>query len=165
MNTTKLKRLSLKTLVLILTLVFTGSYGFAKNQSGQNSGMKGQGQKGKVTESLVIVSSGSLQTQGMAMVLSNTMAKSGTRVNVLLCDEAGDLALKNSEVALMKPKNVSPKMLLNKLKGQGAQVNVCALYLPNSEYTQTDLLEGVGVAKPNEIAALMTARSVRVFTF
>jgi hypothetical protein len=65
----------------------------------------------------------------------------------------------------MKPKNVSPKMLLKKLMSQGATVNVCALYLPNNTHTKTDLQEGVGVAKPNEIAALMTNRHVRVFTF
>jgi hypothetical protein len=50
--------------------------------------------KGQVKDSMVILSSDSLQTQGMAMVLSNSMAKSGTKVSILLCDAAGDLALK-----------------------------------------------------------------------
>lgn len=127
--------------------------------------MKKHFEKGAVSEVVVILSSDSLQTQGMAMVLGNTMAKSGAKVDILLCDTAGDLALKNGKSVLMKPKNVSPKMLLQKLKAQGAQVNVCALYLPNNEFSKADLLDGVGVAKPNEMAALMTNRHVRVFTF
>lgn len=39
-----------------------------------------------IDEVLVILSSDAQQTQGMAMVLSNTMAKQGARENVLLCD-------------------------------------------------------------------------------
>lgn len=147
---------------LFLSLLLISSASLADHHGGKKAGMQG---KKAVQQALVILSSDSLQTQGMAMVLGNTMAKSGVKVDVLLCDKAGDLALKNSESSLMKPKNVSPKMLLNKLKKQGAEVNVCALYLPNSTYTKDDLSEGVGVAKPPQIAALMSDRKVRVFTF
>ncbi|PID42923.1 MAG: hypothetical protein CSB48_08395 [Proteobacteria bacterium] len=121
---------------------------------------------GKVPNTLVILSSNSLQTQGMAMVLGNTMQAQGARVRVLLCDEAGDLALaKKADNQKLKPKNVSPKMLLGKLRKGGASVSVCALYLPNSNYTKADLMKGVGVAKPPEIAALMLDKNTRVFTF
>lgn len=164
MNT---KRLTTKALLMMFALLAIGPFAFADHHGNKGHGMHAKEKmgKGQVKDSLVILSSDSLQTQGMAMVLSNTMAKSGTKVSILLCDAAGDLALKNSESALMKPKNVSPKMLLKKLMSQGATVNVCALYLPNNTHTKTDLQEGVGVAKPNEIAALMTNRHVRVFTF
>lgn len=121
--------------------------------------------KGKVQKALVILSSASLQTHGMAMVLGNTLAQTGVAVDVLLCDKAGDLALRNASSELLKPKNVSPAMLLNKLKSQGATVKVCALYLPNSTYTQEDLMDGVSVATPPEIAAQMGDRHVRIFTF
>lgn len=163
----KRKPLIINALVLMFALTISGQYSFADHHGGQKHEMKGKHSMGKkqVDQSLVILSSDSLQTQGMAMVLSNTMAKMGTQVSVLLCDAAGDLALKNSQSDLMKPKNVSPKMLLKKLQGQGAKISVCALYLPNSDYKAADLLEGVGVAKPDEIAALMTNRRVRVFSF
>ena len=154
-----------KLLFLIYTLAFCVQGALAENHAGQKHMKKGKGCKASVKESLVILSSDSLQTQGMAMVLANTMAASGTKMNVLLCDKAGDLALKKHESTLLKPKNVSPNMLLQKLKGQGAQISVCALYLPNSKFSEADLMEGVGVAKPNEISALMTSRRVRVFTF
>jgi hypothetical protein len=44
-------------------------------------------------------------------------------------------------------------------------VNVCALYLPNSEYSKDDLLDGVGVATPPAMAAQMLDRKMRTFTF
>lgn len=118
-----------------------------------------------VSETLMIVSSESLQTQGMAMVLGNTMQDAGASVHVLLCDKAGDLALADGKSVRLRPNNVSPKQLLNKLRIGGANISVCALYLPNSEYSQADLADGVGVAKPPAIAALMLNKNIRVFNF
>lgn len=116
-------------------------------------------------EVLVILSSASLQTQGMAMVLSNTMAQQGARVNVLLCDQAGDLALKSYSADSLKPKDLTPGQMLRGLAKQGGEVSVCALYLPNSEYTEGDLMEGVGVATPPEMAGQMLDPNVRTFSF
>ena len=118
-----------------------------------------------VNEVLVILSSDSLQTQGMAMVLSTTMAQQGAKVNVLLCDKAGDLALKSYTAATLKPKDVTPGQMLRGLLKQGAVAKVCALYLPNSEYTKDDLLDGIGVAMPPEMTAQMLDPKMRVFTF
>lgn len=119
----------------------------------------------KIGEALLILSSASLQTQGMAMVLGNSMQGSGVDVHILLCDKAGDLALANHQSARLKPKDVSPKMLLSKLQKGGAKISVCALYLPNSQYVMADLMDGVGAAKPPEITALMLNKAIRVFTF
>lgn len=116
-------------------------------------------------EVLVILASESNQTQGMAMVLSNTMASQGATVNVLLCDKAGDLALKSYEAPALKPKDVTPGQMLRGLIKQGAAVNVCALYLPNSEHSQADLIEGVGVATPPDMASQMLNPKIRTFSF
>jgi hypothetical protein len=50
-------------------------------------------------EVLVYLTSGSTQTQGMAMVLSGQMVQQRANVHLLLCDEAGDLALEASDSA------------------------------------------------------------------
>ncbi|MGM0766665.1 MAG: hypothetical protein ACQEV6_01435 [Pseudomonadota bacterium] len=121
--------------------------------------------KGAVEEVLVILSSDSLQTQGMAMVLSNTMAKQGAKVNVLLCDQAGELALKTYEAPALKPKDVTPGQMLRGLLKQGGKAKVCALYLPNSDYGKDDLIDGVGVAMPPEMAGQMLNPKMRTFTF
>ena len=123
-----------------------------------------EGQKG-IGEVLVILSSESLQTQGMAMVLASTMAKQGTKVNVLLCDKAGDLALKNDASASLKPKDLTPGQMLRGLLKQGGTAKVCAIYLPNSEHSKNDLIEGVGVAMPSEMAGQMLDPKMRTFTF
>lgn len=127
--------------------------------------LAGGAQAGEIDKALVIVNSGSLQTQGMAMVLANAMQAKGTAVEVLLCDKGGDLALKSTQNPTLKPRDVSPEQLMGKLQQGGASVNVCALYLPNSEYTQADLRDGVGVATPPAIAEQMIDDDTQVFSF
>lgn len=116
-------------------------------------------------KALVILSDSSLQTQGMAMVLGNTMSDQGAEVHVLLCDHAGDLALKSYQGVALKPKDLTPGQMLRRLIKEGATVKVCALYLPNSAHNQADLLEGVSVATPPEMAAQMLDSSFRIFSF
>lgn len=121
--------------------------------------------QGAIEEVLVILTSDSLQTQGMAMVLSNTMAEQGAKVNVLLCDKAGDLALKSYEASALKPKDVTPGQMLRGLLKQGGEAKVCALYLPNSDHSKDDLIDGVGVAMPPEMTAQMLNPKMRTFSF
>jgi len=102
----------------------------------------------------VLVTSADHQTQLMAMVLSmQTIKAHNKKVNVLLCGPAGDLALKTTETPKLKPQNVSPSMLLKKIMGMGASVEVCPLYLPNADKTTKELMDGITVAKPPVIAA------------
>ncbi|WP_417827970.1 hypothetical protein [Thalassospira sp.] len=119
----------------------------------------------KIDKALIILTSPSLQTQGMAMVLGNTMQAQGVRVDVLLCDTAGDLALTATKSPVLEPKKVTPEQLLGKLMQGGASVNVCALYLPNSSHDQSALRDGIGVATPSAMAKMMVDEDTRVFSF
>jgi predicted peroxiredoxin len=116
-------------------------------------------------KALVILSSGSAQTQGMALVLSNTMAGENVQVQLMLCDKAGDLALKNDGSSTLKPKGLTPGQMLRGLIKAGAKVQVCALYLPNSQYRAEDLLEGITVATPPSITQKMLDPNTRTFSF
>lgn len=118
----------------------------------------------KTEKALFIVTSDSVQTQGMSMVLANAMQEQGVKVNVLLCDKAGDLALKTTTSASLKPMNVTPEALMMKLMKGGAQVKVCALYLPNKGAADTDLRDGITVAKPPEMAAMMGQQETKVIS-
>ena len=51
------------------------------------------------------------------------------------------------------------------LMGNGAQVDVCAIYLPNSEQAEADLRDGVGVAAPGPMAEMMRDPAIPVFNF
>lgn len=116
-------------------------------------------------EVFVYLTSDSLQTQGMAMVLANQMQQQGASVSVLLCDGAGDMALKQHESETLLPLNASPAQLMQRLMQGGASVEVCALYLPNKPATADALLEGVMAAKPPQIAKKMLDPAVRMFSF
>ena len=82
-----------------------------------------------IEEVLVILASDSLQTQGMAMALANAMAGQGAKVNVLLCDQAGDLALKDDKAPALKPKDLTPgqmlRGLLNRVALPGSARSIC----------------------------------------
>lgn len=100
----------------------------------------------------VIITSNDAQTQMMGMVLSTMTLKQGKEVNMTLCSNAGDLAVKGIESPKLKPQDKSPKMMLEGLIKQGAKVQVCPLYLPNAQKTEADLIDGITIAKPAEVA-------------
>jgi predicted peroxiredoxin len=117
------------------------------------------------TETFFNVTSADNQAQGMAMVLATQMAEQKAAVRILLCGPAGQLALKAYEPAMLKPRNVTPKQMMTGLIKGGATVEVCALFLPNADKTPADLIDGVTVAKPPEVAAYMVKPGVRAFGF
>lgn len=116
-------------------------------------------------KALIILTSESLQTRAMSMVLGTAMQKQGTDIHILLCDSAGELAVSSHESETLEPRGATPEGLMKGLMENGASVDVCALFLPNSDYAQGDLIEGVGSAKPPEMAEMMTKRGVRTFSF
>lgn len=116
-------------------------------------------------ELLVSINSGVTQTQGVALVLANQALAQKAAVRVLLCSDGGQLAVKDKESATLKPINKSPKELLQGLMKAGAKVEVCALFLPNSDLKPTDLIEGIGVAKPADVAAYLLQANVKAVSY
>jgi|SRR5690554_1900355 len=117
-------------------------------------------------QAVVIITSASLQTQGMAMVLSRAMQEQGVDLSILLCDKAGELAIESYQSAeALAPKGMKPEGLLQQIIAHGADVAVCALYLPNSIYQAQDLRQGVRIAQPAEMAQMMCSMDTKVFSF
>ena len=117
------------------------------------------------TELLVTLNSGNPQTQGMALVLASQAVEQKAGVRVLLCSEGGQLAVKGRDSMVLKPRNVTPKAMLQSLMKAGARVEVCALFLPNSEWKSADLIEGISVAKPADVAAHMLQANVKTLSY
>lgn len=113
----------------------------------------------------LVLSDASGMTQGMAMVLANQMQEQGAQVNILLCDQAGDLALRDAGGEPLKPNDVTPAQLLSAAMQKGATVSVCALYLPNSGYSKEALKEGVEVASPDAMARNLLEKDRKVLGF
>ena len=116
-------------------------------------------------EVFVGINSGVAQTQGVALVLANQAVAQKANVRVLLCSEGGQLAVKDKESAPLKPSNKSPKEMLQGLMKAGVKVEVCALFLPNSDLKPADLIEGIGVAKPADVAAHVLQANVKTLSF
>lgn len=69
------------------------------------------------------------------------------------------------EMPTLKPRNVTPQQMLQGLIKAGAQVEVCALYLPNSGRQATDLIQGVTPAKPADVATHLLKPGVHTLAF
>ena len=108
------------------------------------------------------------QTQLMAMVLSMQSLKQGSKVDILLCGPAGDIALKEppeSATAPQQPKGMSPQKLMQLIMQKGGKVEVCAIYLPNKGLAADALLDGIGQAKPPAMAGKLLAARTTVMSF
>jgi len=113
----------------------------------------------------VVVSTDDAQTQMMAMVLANQALARGASVRVLLCGEGGRLALADEEFPAFQPADRTPQQLLKNLMNEGSTVEVCAIFLPNTDADESDLIDGIGIAQPPAIAEYMMKPGVRYFTF
>lgn len=91
--------------------------------------------------------------------------KKGADVNILLCGEAGSLAVKNSPEILLKPNNKSPQMLLKNLVQNGVTVEICPPYLLNQEKTASDLMDGVSIAKPPQVAEQLLDKDTKILSY
>lgn len=113
----------------------------------------------------VNIHSGQAMAQGAGLVLAGQALEQKASVRVLLCDAAGDIAVAGKDMPALKPRNVTPQQMLQGLIKGGAQVEVCALYLPNSGRQASDLIPGVAPAKPAEVAAHLLKPDVRTLAF
>lgn len=132
----------------------------------ESHGADDQAPEEDAERALVILTSDSPQTQGMAMILANAMREQGTTLNILLCDAAGELAVEGySSATELAPRGIKPEGLMQMMMNEGASVDVCAIYLPNSEYEEDDLRAGVGVATPGQMAEMMRDPAIPAFSF
>ena len=111
------------------------------------------------------IHSGQAMAQGAGRVLAGQALEQKASVRVLLCDAAADIAVTGKEMPSLKPRNVTPQQMLQGLIKGGAQVEVCALYLPNSGRQVSDLIPGVTPAKPADVAAHLLKPSVKILAF
>lgn len=113
----------------------------------------------------VNIHSGQAMAQGAGLVLAAQALEQKANVRILLCDAAADIAVTGKEMPTLKPRNVTPQQMLQVLIKAGAQVEVCALYLPNSGRQATDLIQGVTPAKPADVATHLLKPGVHTLAF
>jgi len=116
-------------------------------------------------ELFVSINSGSVMTQGAGLAIATNAVEQKANVRILLCDAGGDIAVAGKEMPTLKPRNVTPQQILQGLLKNGAKVEVCALYLPNSGRKATDLITGVTAANPADVAAYLLKPEVQTLAF
>ncbi len=116
-------------------------------------------------ELFVNIHSGGTMAQGAALVLAGQALEQKASVRVLLCDAAADIAVAGKEMPKLKPRDVTPQQMLQGLIKNGATVEVCALYLPNTGLKASDLIPGVGAAKPADVAAHLLKPGMHTLAF
>jgi predicted peroxiredoxin len=117
---------------------------------------------------VTVVTSPDAQTQLMSMVLTMQAVQQGAKARVLLCGPGGDIALKDapeSATAPQPPRGMYPQGLMRQIMEAGATVEVCAIYLPGRGVGPEALIDGVGVARPPEMAGAMLDRDAIVWSF
>ncbi|WP_019626273.1 hypothetical protein [Thioalkalivibrio sp. ALJT] len=121
-------------------------------------------QAGEPDKLFVSLTSGDDHTQFMSMVLANQGMRQGQEIRVLLCGPAATMATEDFDGATMQPADRNAQQLLMNLVNNGATVETCAIFLPNTDYTAADLLDGITPANPEEVGAYMADPSVRFFS-
>jgi predicted peroxiredoxin len=119
----------------------------------------------KAKNLMVVVTSGDSLTQLMAGVLATQAKKQGANVEMLFCGKAGDLVIKGTKEVKLKPKNMSPNMLVKNLIKMGASFGVCPPYLPNAGKTKADLIDGVSVVKPPKVASRILDEDTKILSY
>ncbi|MEX0730141.1 MAG: hypothetical protein WED00_07035 [Aquisalimonadaceae bacterium] len=117
---------------------------------------------------LISINSDEGQIQGMAISLATTLARKDKEVRILLCGEAGELALEQNIPPSLRPRDISPKEMMLEAMTLGATVQVCELFLPNSgyrQYQESDLVSEIEQANAEEIADFMLRPNVRTFSY
>lgn len=118
---------------------------------------------------VTILTAAEAQTQLMAMVLTMQAVSQGKAAHILLCGPGGDLALKDAPetaTAGQPPRDMSPQGLMQMIMTKpNTTVEVCAIYLPGKGADADVLLDGVGVAKPDAMAATIMADDTQVMGF
>lgn len=137
---------------LVFSLFFSGTAGAAEHND---------------RHMLTVITDDAPQTQAMALILTRQWVKDGGSAQILLCDDAGGMAVTGSDVGgeSVQPPGVSPRQMLAGLIEAGVRVDVCAIYLPTGGMDRSDLREGVGVATPPAIGEVMADPATRLFTF
>ncbi|TVP90514.1 MAG: hypothetical protein EA347_03000 [Thioalkalivibrio sp.] len=112
----------------------------------------------------VSVTSGDAHTQFMSMVLANQSMRQGQEIRVLLCGPAATMATEDFDGPTLQPADRNAQQLMMNLINHGATVETCAIFLPNTDYTEADLLDGITPADPEEVGAYMAGPNVRFFS-
>jgi predicted peroxiredoxin len=113
----------------------------------------------------VTITSDSLKTSGMGVAVANAFQGAGVNTTVLVGAEAAKLVLKKGKQEAFGPTGKSVKDMLVALSKKGGKVMLCGMCAKYSEITKSDVVQGVQIVTPGDVAAALLAPSTQSLSF
>ncbi len=113
----------------------------------------------------VTITTDNLKQAGMGVAIANAFQGAGVNTTVLIGANASRLVLKKGNQELFGPTNASIKNMLIGLTKKGGHVMLCGMCAKFSEITGNDVIKGVKIVTPNDVAGALLAPSTQTLSF
>jgi len=142
-----------------LKMFYTGIIAFALATSSLNANPS-QVEPKKI---VVTITSSSINQSGFGLAVANAMQDAGVNSTVFVAGDAVKYALNNS----VNPKfaGFTPKELIQALIKKGGKVMICEGFVKIGNIKKTDIVQGVQIATPGDLAGALYAPNSKAMTF
>ncbi|WP_428023213.1 DsrE family protein [Arcobacter sp.] len=113
----------------------------------------------------VTITSDSLKVSGMGVAVANAFQEAGVNTTVLVGAEATKLVLKKGKQEAFGPTGKTVREMLVALSKKGGYVMLCGMCAKFGEITKADVVEGVKIVTPNDVAGALLAPSTQSLSF
>jgi len=112
---------------------------------------------------VVTLTTSSINSAGFALAVANAMQDAGVQSTVFVAADAVSYALNKGT----QPKFAGsmPKELIQALIHKGGKVMICEGFVKLGGIKPSDMVEGVGVATPSDLAGALYAPNTQAMTF
>ncbi len=112
---------------------------------------------------VVTITSSSINQSGFGLAVANAMQDAGVNSTVFVAGDAVKYALNNS----VNPKfaGFTTKELIQALIKKGGKVMICEGFVKLGNIKKTDIIQGVQIATPGDLAGALYAPNSKAMTF
>jgi len=112
---------------------------------------------------VITLTSSAIQTAGFGLAVANALQDAGVKSTVFVASDAVDYALKSGS----QPRfgGSTPREMIATLIRKGGKVMLCGGFVKMNGIETSDIVDGVAVAAPADLAAAMYAANTRAMTF
>ena len=113
----------------------------------------------------VTITTDNLKQSGMGVAIANAFQGAGVNTTVLVGANAVRLVLKKGNQEAFGPTGTSIKDMLVGLTKKGGKVMLCGMCAKYDEITAVDVIQGVKIVTPNDVAGALLAPSTQTLSF
>ena len=113
----------------------------------------------------VTITTDNIKQSGMAAAVANAFQGAGVNTTVLVGANAANLVLKKGKQEAFGPTGKSIKDMFVALNKKGGKVMLCGMCAKYNEITPSDVVSGVKIVTPNDVAGALLAPSTQTLSF